>query len=102
MQNRISRSFVQSNITEIINQVYSDKKQIILTDKGVEIAAIVPIALIKMFQKFEQNSIKKIDNSKKIQQIEQYKNGYKKLPENNYNIDSWQKVAFDTFSNGEC
>jgi len=101
MQNRISRTFVQSNITEIINQVYSDKKQIILTDKGVEIAAIVPIALVKMFQDFELNSIKKIDNSKKIQQIKQYKNGYKKHPENKYNIDSWQKVAFDTFSNGE-
>jgi prevent-host-death family protein len=101
MQNRISRTFVQSNITEIINQVHSDKKQIILTDKGVEIAAIVPIALMNMFQKFELNSIKKIDNSKKIQQIKQYKNGYKKFPENKYNIDSWQKVAFDTFSNGE-
>ncbi|KPA12854.1 Prevent-host-death protein [Candidatus Magnetomorum sp. HK-1] len=102
MQNRVSRTFVQSNFAEIVNQVYSDKKQIILTEEGVEIAAIVPIALMKMLQSIKpEPEIKEMNNSKKIQQIKQYRKGYKKFPENEDNIDSWQKAAFDSFSNGE-
>ncbi|ETR67142.1 MAG: hypothetical protein OMM_11910 [Candidatus Magnetoglobus multicellularis str. Araruama] len=102
MQNRISKTFVQSNFTEIVNQVYSEKKQIILTEKGIEVAAIVPIALLKMLKSIEpEPEVKKMDNSKKIQQIKQYKKGYRKYPENKDYIDSWQNAAFDSFSNGE-
>ena len=99
MQNRISTSFVQNNFGDILSQVYFDKKQILLTDKGIEIAAIVPVSLMKLLQNIEIKT--EINHSEKTHQIKQYKNGYNRFPEKINDIDAWQTVALEVFSEGE-